>query len=120
MELQQLGKRIKDERRRQGLTLEALAERVGISRNFLWEIEAGRKAPALNTLYNLSITLNASIDYLMGVVDDNRRINDDPSGRTEHDIQISRLLKQLYSCGERELRFVSNMLTDFSKYVEGQ
>ena len=64
MDLTLMGRKIKAERKRLNLTLEMLSEQIGISRNYLWEIEAGRKAPALNTLFNLGVTLNVSIDYL--------------------------------------------------------
>lgn len=115
MELLKLGSRVKAERKRQGLTLEVLSERIGISRNFLWEIEAGRKAPALTTLYNLSISLNVSIDYLMGVTEENRHIisNDTLS---ERDIRISKLLKQLHGYNDKELYLISNVLNDFNRY----
>lgn len=62
-----MGKRIKQECKRQKLTLETFAEIVGISRNFLWKIEVGKKAPALQTLYTLSRKLDISVDYLMGL-----------------------------------------------------
>lgn len=61
-----MGERIKHARKKQGLTLEKLSEKVGISRNFLWEIEDGRKAPAVTTLYNICNELQVSADYLFG------------------------------------------------------
>lgn len=64
MDMTIMGKRIKAARTQQRLTLEKLSEKIGISRNFLWEIEAGRKAPAIQTLYTISKELNISIDYL--------------------------------------------------------
>ena len=66
MELSLMGERIKHIRAEQKLTLEKLSERVGISRNFLWEIEDGRKAPALSTLCGICRELNVSADYLLG------------------------------------------------------
>ena len=66
MELSLMGERIKSVRTKQKLTLEKLSEKVGISRNFLWEIEDGRKAPALQTLCGICRELNVSADYLLG------------------------------------------------------
>lgn len=66
MNLSLLGERIKYTRTKQGLTLEKLSEKVGISRNFLWEIEDGRKAPAITTFYNICSELSVSADYLFG------------------------------------------------------
>ncbi len=61
-----MGERIKHVRAERRLTLEKLSERVGISRNFLWEIEDGRKVPALRTLCSICRELKVSADYLLG------------------------------------------------------
>ena len=119
MDLSALGTKIKQERKQQGLTLETLAEKLGISRNFLWEIEAGRKAPALPTLYNLAVTLNVSIDYLLGLSEKNRRI-DDQTYTTEQDLELSRIIKEISGYGIKELLLISNIIRDFSKYFEQQ
>ena len=116
MNFSMFGSKIKTERKRQNITLEKLAERIGISRNFLWEIEAGRKAPALNTLYRLAIALNISIDYLMGTTDKNKHINDGDTP-TEQELQVTKILEYLNTCEIKELQFISNILEDFSKYI---
>lgn len=64
MDMAVMGERIKAARIQKKLTLEKLSEKIGISRNFLWEIEAGRKAPAIQTLYSIGKELGISIDYL--------------------------------------------------------
>jgi len=116
MDLLLLGRNIKEERKRQGLTLEALSERLEISRNFLWEIESGRKAPALKTLYKLSVTLNVSLDYLMGTTNEIKYIKNDSA--TEHTAQIAQIVKQLNKYNAKELRLISNALNEFTKYIE--
>lgn len=115
MDLVSLGTKVKLERKRQGFTLEELSEKLGISRNFLWEIEAGRKAPALPTLYNLGVTLNLSVDYLLGLSPENRRPADQPY-TTERDLELSRISKELNSYGVKELLLISNIISDFSRY----
>ena len=117
MDLLMLGSKIKTERRHRKITLEKLSEQIGISRNFLWEIEAGRKAPALNTLYNIAVALNISIDYLMGVSDENKHI-DNKSLLTERDVQVSMLLKQLSEYNSKELMLISNLLSEFTRYMK--
>ena len=117
MDLSLLGSKIKAERKQQGLTLETLSERLGISRNFLWEIEAGRKAPALHTLYNLGLTLNVSIDYLMGISPERRKLNGEGQS-TQRDLELSRIMKALNGYALDELSLVSDMIRDFSKYLE--
>ena len=116
MELAALGSRIKAERKRQGLTLETLAEKLGISRNFLWEIEAGRKAPALSTLYRLGVTLNISIDYLLGTSAERRSLGSVPA--TERDRALARITQALSRCETAELALVADIVQDFTRYLE--
>ncbi len=88
MDLARMGERIKTARTNNKLTLEKFSEKVGISRNFLWEIEAGRKAPAVNTLYNIGKELDISIDYLFGLTP---KRGDEP----EKTQDISRMVESL-------------------------
>ncbi len=57
--------RIKSLRRRQGYTIEKLAERAGISPKFLYEIEAGKKGFSSKVLYRLAKALNVSCDFIL-------------------------------------------------------
>ena len=70
LKLSLVGEKIKVARIEKRFTLEQLSERIGISRNFLWEIEAGRKAPSIQTLYNIGKELKISIDYILGLSND--------------------------------------------------
>lgn len=117
MDLLLLGGRIKAERKRHNLTLETLSERVDISRNYLWEIEAGRKAPALLTLFNLGAALNVSIDYLLGASAEKKSFNGNPPA-TERDAELARIMKALNEYELRELLLISNVIHDFSRYLE--
>lgn len=117
MDLTLMGRKIKAERKRLNLTLEMLSEQIGISRNYLWEIEAGRKAPALNTLFNLGVTLNVSIDYLLGASAEKKSISGNPAA-TERDLEIARIMKALNEYEVKELSLISNVIHDFSRYFE--
>lgn len=117
VDLSALGRRMKSERKRQGLTLEALSERIGISRNFLWEIEDGRKAPALHTLYQLGVSLELSVDYLLGLSPEKKPIRPDAPA-TQRDLAIRRVTRALDGCGPRELELVSGILDQVAAYLE--
>ena len=117
MDLSLMGSKIKAERKRLNLTLETLSEQIGISRNYLWEIEAGRKTPALNTLFNLGVTLNVSIDYLLGASAEKKSISGNPPA-TERDLEIARIMKALNEYEVKELSLISNVIHDFSRYFE--
>jgi transcriptional regulator with XRE-family HTH domain len=61
---EKIGKRIYDLRTQSNYTREYLAEISNISDNFLYEIETGRKGLSATTLYQVSQSLNVTMDYL--------------------------------------------------------
>jgi len=65
--------RIRKERDRLGLSQEKLAQRMGLDRNTLWHIEAGRtKNPRADHIIALATALGVSADYILGLTDDPR------------------------------------------------
>ncbi len=65
MEKTVLGKRIRERRKGQKMTLEKLSEKADISLVYLGEIERGVKMPSLNTFIKLVNALNISADELI-------------------------------------------------------
>lgn len=65
MDLIQIGKRIKQCRKKQHLTQECLAEKVEVSPHYIYEIERGTKTMSIFTLYKISTALNISTDYIL-------------------------------------------------------
>lgn len=61
-----IGANIRKERKRQLLTMEQLAEKAGISDNFLGKIERGEGMPSLSTIDSIACALDISIDFLKG------------------------------------------------------
>lgn len=64
MDYRLIGRRIREERKKLGLTQDALARKVGISVNFLSLIENGRNM-SMETLAKLANAFGVSIDYLL-------------------------------------------------------
>lgn len=64
---QQLGKRIRELRTRQNLTLESLADLSGVSRAMLSKIERGENNPTLVVAAKIAVALNLSLSQLVGV-----------------------------------------------------
>lgn len=58
------GKRVKESRIKIDMTQFELSEKIGVSQNFLGDIERGVKLPSLSKLVLLSNTLKVSLDYL--------------------------------------------------------
>lgn len=70
-----LGLRIEQCRRAQGLTRDQLAERISISPHYLYEVERGTKAASLSVLVALTVALQTSLDYLILGIDPRQQVN---------------------------------------------
>lgn len=86
--------RLKEIRERRELSQQELADRVGISGRQIWRYENGESDPTGDVLRRLAQTLEVSIDYLLGLVDD-------PSGHLrEEDLSpMERKLIQAFRLG---------------------
>ena len=65
-----LAKKIRDERKKAGLTLDELAEAAEISKTYLWELEqdeSGQKRPSADVLLKIANALSLTIADLMGL-----------------------------------------------------
>ncbi len=80
------GKRLKETRRAQGLTLEELASKYnskfdgGLNKGTLSKYENGKQEPMISTVSNLATILNVTVDYLVGVSDAPYASFDEDSG----------------------------------------
>ena len=62
--------RIKEKRLERGLTQDELANRLGISKQQVYRLEAGKHSPTADVLSRLAKELEVSMDYLFGLVDE--------------------------------------------------
>jgi len=61
-----LGERVRELRLKKELTLEALAERVGSSKSYMWEIENKDVArPSAEKLHQIALALETTAEYLL-------------------------------------------------------
>ena len=89
-----LGKIIKAARQRSELTMEELAERIGITERYLYRIENESKKPSYDILYKLIRELSISPDLIF--------YPEKPSKESE----VENLIRMLYNCDERSLEVV--------------
>lgn len=61
----EIGKRVRVIRELQHKTREQLSEMAGISSQFLFEIETGRKSMTAHTIINLAKALEVTTDYIL-------------------------------------------------------
>ena len=60
-----MGDRIREVRKKQGLTQDQLAERLDVSVEFVGQIERAQKLPSMQVFIKLIEVLNVSADYLL-------------------------------------------------------
>lgn len=63
--LQETGQRIMDRRKKLGLTQEALAEKSGVTTQFVSYAESGKRAMRPENLMRIAAALGVSTDYLL-------------------------------------------------------
>ena len=89
-----LGQAIKKARKRNNLTIEALADKVDVSERYLYRIENEDKKPSFEVLYRLIRCLSISPDAIF--------YPEKPSKESE----IEDLVRMLHNCNERDLEIV--------------
>lgn len=63
--ISKMGKRIRNQRERFGLTRDEFSDQIDISPQFLAEIENGKKGMSYVTLYKICDRFNLSADYIL-------------------------------------------------------
>ena len=89
-----LGEILKSARQRADITMETLAEKVGITERYLYRIENEGKKPSYDVLHKLVRELNISADSIF--------YPEKPS----KDSEVENLLRMLSACDERSLEVV--------------
>ena len=60
-----LGRNIRAERKKQSMTQEQLAEKAGITENYLGKIERAETTPSLETTVSIAAALGVTVDQLL-------------------------------------------------------
>ena len=89
-----LGAITKSARKKSGLTVDELAEKIGISSRYLSSIENENKKPSFEVLYKLIRILTISPDSIFY------------PERPSKDSEIENLLRLLHSCDDHSLKVV--------------
>lgn len=89
-----LGVIIKSARQRANITMESLAEKVGITERYLYRIENEDKKPSYDVLYKLIRELAISSDSIF--------YPEKPS----KDSEIEDIVRMLYNCDERSMQII--------------
>ena len=95
-----LGRRIRELRKKKGLTQERLAEKANVDVKYLGNIERGRENPTIGTLEKLANALSVKIHQILNF---------------EHELQGERLLRRritqmVEKCDEKELQTILKLV----------
>lgn len=94
-----LGKRITKQRTTQGLTQEKLAEKAGITNNYLSNIERNRSIPSLETLMSLCTALNTTPNELLIGTD-----------KSQQNYMVNDITSLIEKCTTQERRIVMSVI----------
>ncbi len=89
-----LGEIIKSARKTADITMEVLAEKIGITERYLYRIENEGKKPSFDILYKLIRELNIKPDSIF--------YPEKPS----KDSEVENLVRMLYNCDERSMEII--------------
>ena len=100
-----LGERVRELRRKRGLTLETLAARVGSSKSYIWEIENKDVArPSADILHRIAGALETTAEYLLSA--------EEGSEPDAADLAFFRRYRKMKPRGKRQLRDILRILDD--------
>ena len=63
--MKRFGEKLRTLRERRGLSLKQLGDQVGVSKNFLWELEMGKKTPNIAMLTKICDVFDVGCDKLI-------------------------------------------------------
>ena len=89
-----LGEILKSARQRADITMETLAEKVGITERYLYRIENEGKKPSYDVLYKLIRELAISSELIFY------------SEKPFKDSEMESLVRMLYNCDERSIQII--------------
>ncbi len=102
----QIGSRIRNMRESQGKTRDQIAEMAGISSQFLFYIETGKKSMTAKTIINLSKALNVTTDYiLLGYANPMSKILINLEGLTQEQLNLVEKFLELFSYGAHQKNY---------------
>ena len=63
----EIGHRISELRKEKGMTLEALAEKIGSTKSYIWGLEnKSTIRPSAEKIYRIAVELDTTVEYLLG------------------------------------------------------
>lgn len=94
--------RIKELREKNSLSMQDLADKIGVNKSRVGMWENNGSVPRMDALKKISEFFNVSIDYLLG--------NDDTSALSNENVKLNSLQRNLGKLNEKDLEKAEKML----------
>ena len=106
----EIGERLFSLRQKNGESLQQVADKVGVSKAHVWELEKGRsRNPSFDLVRKLAAHYNVSIDVLCGEADE--------PDNTE--MEIARINRGLHELSNRDREIVEQMIAAMKARTTG-
>lgn len=109
----EIGKRIRDQRLKNKLTIEKLCELLDVSPSFIGLVERGTSGISIEKLCRLSEIFHVSTDYLIKGIQDV-----DASPQQQNNSALDALNAYLYNSTEDEILFILSLIKFIKSRVE--
>ena len=109
---EQVGKKIREHRKKAGLSLESLALNAEITPNFLGDVERGVKKPSVDTLERILAVLGMTFSDFFNFEADIKS-NDDPP-------ELKKIISNLRRLSDEELKTISAIIKQVKHYGDLQ
>lgn len=97
------GQRIKEQRKKLGLTQEGVSEKVGITPSYFSQIESGIRKAGIKTFVSISNVLGVSLDYIL--CNTNKKL----SHKDLDDIEYQ-IIYHLKNFSKKDKKFILDMI----------
>lgn len=91
-----IGQRIAQKRKEQGLSQEALGERLGVSRQSIYKWESDTALPEIDKLVALAKLFGVTVGWLLGVEEPTAPIREPPQELTEQQLKLAEEIAERY------------------------
>ena len=112
-----IGENIRRERKSRGISLNELAELMGLTTGFVGLVERGTRGTSPYTLFQLSNILDISIDKLIyrKIISDPSYIEENEEPETASQVKHKKLKSLIYDFEDEEMDFVLKVIEDVIK-----
>lgn len=100
----EMGNRIKKQRELLGITREEIAEQLGITPRFYYDLELGNKGMSIATMTNICNVLHLSCDYIL-------------FGNTNDTDDYEALLALIKACPVEKRKYLSELISVYLKSI---